>query len=564
MKANEDIPNKTIPEPTARSGKARTQEFPNRRTFIRAASASVAVGVVGLPLSSSQGLTNNRETATGHNPRGRRAKQAYEIRVAAASRQSRLPLMDHPTNGDEQLYSNKIANFSKGLPHNTLGQVNARAYESLKFALTTRDPADFEKIILGNVRKLVNPQAGLAFEMQGPDSHTLSLRPPPAFSSAEQAGEIAENYWMALTRDIPFSEYDTNPLVQQAMADLSKFSDFRGPKIKGQITPATLFRADASGVLVGPYISQFLLADAPFGAERVDRRIRTARPGFDYLIAYDEWLTMQNGNTSWPDQIDPVLRYVRNARDLGQWVHYDVLFQAYLDAMLVLFSIGARRGTNNPYQDSRTQVGFGTYGNTHVGSVLCAVTKPALKAVWYQKWFVHRRLRPEEFAGHIHNHVTGATHYPIHADILNSQVLDEVFKENGTYLLPQAFPEGAPTHPAYGAGHATVAGACVTILKAFFDESFIIRGPVEASPDGNTRLPYEGPPLTVGGELNKLAYNIALGRNMAGVHWRTDAEESLKLGEQVAIRYLQEERDCMSEKSKGFTLTKFDGSSVII
>jgi hypothetical protein len=232
--------------------------------------------------------------------------------------------------------------------------------------------------------------------------------------------------------------------------------------------------------------------------------------------------------------------------------------------MLILFSLGGRRSLENPYKDSRTQVGFGTYGNTHVASVLCAVTKPALKAVWYQKWFVHRRLRPEEFAGQIHNHVTGAAKYPIHADILNSPVLNDVFNKNGTYLLPQAFPEGSPTHPAYGAGHATVAGACVTVLKAFFDESFVIRGPVVASPDGNTRLPYQGPELTVGGELNKLAYNVAMGRNMAGVHWRSDAVESLKLGEQVAIRYLQEERDCMNEQSNGFRFTKFDGSLITI
>ena len=36
-------------------------------------------------------------------------------------------------------------------------------------------------------------------------------------------------------------------------------------------------------------------------------------------------------------------------------------------------------------------------------------------------------------------------------------------------LLPMAFPEGSPMHPAYGAGHATVAGGCVTMLKAFFE-----------------------------------------------------------------------------------------------
>ena len=39
----------------------------------------------------------------------------------------------------------------------------------------------------------------------------------------------------------------------------------------------------------------------------------------------------------------------------------------------------------------------------------------------------------------------------------------------GNWLLPMAFPEGSPMHPSYGAGHATVAGACTTILKAWFD-----------------------------------------------------------------------------------------------
>jgi hypothetical protein len=68
--------------------------------------------------------------------------------------------------------------------------------------------------------------------------------------------------------------------------------------------------------------------------------------------------------------------------------------------------------------------------------------------------------------------------------------------------------------------------------------------------------------LTVGGELNKLASNVAIGRNIAGVHWRSDATESLKLGEEVAIRFLREERDCFNERFKGFSLTRFDGTAI--
>jgi hypothetical protein len=87
---------------------------------------------------------------------------------------------------------------------------------------------------------------------------------------------------------------------------------------------------------------------------------------------------------------------------------------------------------------SRNQVGFGTYGAPHILSLVTEVATRALKAIWYQKWFVHRRLRSE------------------------------------------AFPEGSPTHPAYGSAHATVAGACVTVLKEWFDESFVLADPVLA------------------------------------------------------------------------------------
>jgi hypothetical protein len=55
-----------------------------------------------------------------------------------------------------------------------------------------------------------------------------------------------------------------------------------------------------------------------------------------------------------------------------------------------------------------------------------------------------------------------------------------------------------------------------------------------------------------------------MGRNTAGVHWRSDASESLKLGEQIAIGILQEARTCYNEVFNGFSLTKFDGTTIIV
>jgi hypothetical protein len=68
----------------------------------------------------------------------------------------------------------------------------------------------------------------------------------------------------------------------------------------------------------------------------------------------------------------------------------------------------------------------------------------------------------------------------------------------------------------------------------------------------------------VGGELNKLAANISMGRNAAGVHWRSDAMEGLKLGEAVAISLMKEERMCLNENYSGFALTKFDGREMVL
>jgi hypothetical protein len=102
------------------------------------------------------------------------------------------------------------------------------------------------------------------------------------------------------------------------------------------------------------------------------------------------------------------------------------------------------------------------------------------------------------------------------------------------------------------------------MLKAFFDESAQIKNPVVPSADGLTLVPYQGTPLTVGGELNKIASNVAQGRNIAGVHWRTDATEALKLGEDVSISILKDTKSCFSEPFNGFSLTKFDGTTITV
>lgn len=541
----------------------------SRRAFLGGlggvTAATVAAGVAGVSPLVWTGSATVQAAEMGPLPPPQRRQRAYRVRRQAALYQRTLPWPEHRANGDEDRYPNKIASFSKGLPHNALGEVDVAAYTALLDALSTGQFAAFEAVPLGGRVKLANPQAAYAFTLEGPDPHQVGMIAPPAFDSAEAASEMAEVYWQALTRDVPFVAYDTNPLTLAAAADLSHFSHFRGPRVGGVVTPGTLFRGHTPGDLAGPYLSQFLWLDVLYGATVIVQRCRVPVAGDDYMAAYPEWLNIQRGfPPARVNRLDPTPRYLRNGRDLGEYVHRDFTYQAFLNACLILLAMRAPLKATNPYGRSATQGGFVTFGAPHVLDVVARAAHAALKASWCHKWLVHRRLRPEAFAGRVHNYLTGAARYPLHAELLNSTAPSAVFRAYGSYLLPVAYPEGAPTHPAYPAGHAAVAGACAAVLKAFFDESFVIPNPVVASPDGLALVPYRGADLTVGGELNKLASNIALGRDTAGVHWRSDGVEGLKLGEAVAIGLLTDLRATCTEEFGGFSLTTFDGSTVTV
>jgi hypothetical protein len=575
----------------------------SRRKFLGAVggttAAAVVTNVVGLPTLSV--LTEADARAADIGPQGGRARaeRAEEIRQRVAEAESNVEIPHHRDNGDEARYANKIGNFSKNLTHDpNTGEVDLNAYEAFLGALSSGRFLDFEALATNGhfgcndptqQRRLVNPEAGYAFDLEGTDSHQLPLPPAPAFASAQEADEMIELYWMALLRDVNFTNYANNSVAQVAADDLSNLSDFRGPKIGGRVTPQTLFRDNHPGCTIGPYISQFVLQPVGFGAQRVDTRIQTVSANADYMSRFNDWLDVQNGCNTHPIAVTNRLAYCRNGRDLGQYVHIDALFQAYFVACLNLLGNGYLANEGNPYgrvvdggagrprnpaldpNGSVAQVGFGTFGGPAILTLVCECATRALKDVWYQKWLVHRRLRPEEFGGRVEVQRLGRRTYPIHPDLTQkSNVLSSISNQFGSYLLPMAFPEGSPIHPSYGAGHATVAGAAVTMLKALFDESQVIPNPVVPNPTdgGQTLISYVAasgePPLTVGGELNKLASNVSQGRNIAGVHWRSDATASNELGEAAAISILRDMRRTYNEPFNGLTFTKFDGTVITV
>jgi hypothetical protein len=163
----------------------------------------------------------------------------------------------------------------------------------------------------------------------------------------------------------------------------------------------------------------------------------------------------------------------------------------------------------------------------------------------------------------------------VHADSIASATIAAVKAANlaaggdNKAFLPLLYAEGSPTHPAYPAGHAAISGACVTIIKLYIaDGAWSSTGLAAVeSIDGSSLSPYAGADassMTIHGELNKLAANIATGRNIAGVHYRSDGDEGMKLGEKVAIQWFKDLREQQNEEIGSVSIVKFDGTTEIV
>lgn len=548
----------------------------SRRTFLRSSALVGTLGAGSLLAASApapaiaSGEPDSNQTP--FNPMDR-AQKAYSFRVRAAAKQlaatANLPWQKNNRDDDRYADENFYASFTKTLPCDQFGEVHSWTFWRLRRALRSGQSSDFDRVPRDPLAdlNLTNPQGGFRMALAGLDSHGTRVRPAPTFRSAESAAEMGEVYWQALTRDVPFSRFGVDAQIEAAIADLNGFSEAAGPLIDGSVRTETLFRGATPGDLTGPYLSQLLWKDVPYGPSIIEQRYQTPLAGHNFMTSSDNWLTVQRGGTTREAlNLEGDRRYLHNNRALGEYVHRDVLFQAYFNAALILLDYGPDAlSSSNPYIGAiANQDGFTTFGEPHILDLLTQAGNLGLAGAWYQKWRVHRRLRPEAYGGRVHHSLSGNRSYEIHPDLLNCAAVQNTFSANGSYFLPTAYPEGSPTHPAYPAGHATIAGACVTVLKAFFNESFVIPDPVEASDFGDTLNPYTGDDLTLGGECNKLASNIALGRDAAGVHYRSDGTGGLMIGEQLAIGLLLDNSYAMNEAFNGFQLTKFDGSRILI
>ena len=517
------------------------------------------------------GLIDDAEAqTTGSTPRtafAARKTFITSVRNALLSDNLRRSFPSNPNDFSKDV-APYTSNFTKGLPHNEFGEVDPAAYRQLLTALRSGRPTDFERITLGGSKRLKNPLAAYAVSFDTLDAYQYRFsKAPPAVNSQQMAAEVAELYWMALSRDTNFIDYGGSALTSAAAGDLSQFAQGAQPKSNGAVTTDLLYRINLQDGSTGPMISQLLYADIPLGNKVINHKFRTVIANTDYLTSFDAWKSTQDGMLIGNDAFDSTERYVRNGRDLAEVFHNDRFPNIFEQLGFILqFGYGIPFSGGHPYNRYSKTTGFATFDYFHLQCLLAEVAKRAMWTEFVRKWQVWRRLRPEAYGGLVHNKIVNSRDTNIALDILLTGALDRTFSKYGSYLLPQAYPEGSPGHPSYGSGHSVAAGACATILKMWFDEEATIPSPKVASADGLSLVNYTGADagsLTVRSEVNKYAYNVAQGRMFGGIHYRSDCEEGLLLGEQVAITYMENQRRAFSEKFD-FTFTRFNGTTKTI
>jgi hypothetical protein len=505
--------------------------------------------------------------------------------------------------------------FSKTMSHNpTTGFPLKSDVDALLKAIRSGSKEDILAIIQheDSVRKFENPFASLSHQLIGTDSSVPALKTKDSTmyridgDDTKLLFEMCEVYAMSILRDTPFhvfkecdelneEEYkDSHKEIMNIVKALNKFKsdDITSTQTDVEVTVSNLFRGLGGGEYIGPYISQFLLLPFKYGNLDVEQNYTYNIHDPSKTRTVDEWHNIQNGLSTDLLQEEQMLAkaYVYSARVLGTNVHKDPLYQFYYNAAQIALQNGVSLESETDLPMKSKNSTWTSGGGPSIFTNIAGVCEGALRVAWYQKYNVTMRVRPEVLAHRLKLAIESTLDVP-GFDKIRSQYkitdpnltgFKEIYDINSekfkSELLNLQYPEGSPTHPSYPAGHACVAGAACTILKAMFkihnmnhEQMLWPDIDVKHSIDGTQLDNYTGTDrgsLTIVGEFNKLASNASLGRDWAGVHYRSDGDCGLKLGENYAISYLVDKALEYHESHvglfKGWTLEKFDGTMIKI
>ena len=235
---------------------------------------------------------------------------------------------------------------------------------------------------------LANPMASFAPASKAGDSAEFwapYMRSTPTIDSAETAGEMVENYWWYLARDVKLENYATDPTIAAAVANMNTMSDFRGPGGGfGRVTHENLFRGPTVGDLTGPYISQFLylpVRQSSAGRPIYEHEHKWAIP-VEGLLPENTFMSKRadaintlsghcpRDDPDFPDNwcLEPDIqdepRYIKTQRDLAWYVRYVYTYTSFYNAFIQINEapVAQAGGKNNkfdkeanPYQNGDTQ-----------------------------------------------------------------------------------------------------------------------------------------------------------------------------------------------------------------
>lgn len=455
---------------------------------------------------------------------------------------------------------NVINKYSKALNTSTSNGWDLTQTEWNDFH-TALDNDDWAAIDVGGARKLVSPSTKNKISTEGLEAALTTTPLPPEYTSLETAAEVAHCYWMAALRDEEFGTFEDHPDYDSG-GTYSYVEDVDYIRNQG-VDPAWLtkdqpFRGTFPGSEKGPYLSQVLLQSARMGNVPIEPKVHPL-PDQDYNTDFGTLGNIMLGTRG--GSAEPygeahggtadgtTSEYISTPRHLAGLVRRNPSFQFYLRAALQLLDWGVPPRDSLPVGADGvygTLLQYNQFGGAGIIDLVARAAGNALDAAWYHKWN-HLRPRPEKYAAN-----TIDDDYAELPDLLepgapgNGLSVLKRQQDSGDYnglALPQAYHEGSPAHPAYPSGHSVVAGACITVLKAFFEDATLEnlipypdQGNQETNPNGGEPQAYSGSDeLTVWGELNKLGDNIGVGRIMAGVHYWSDHIYGFHLGEQVAF-----------------------------
>lgn len=142
-----------------------------------------------------------------------------------------------------------------------------------------------------------------------------------------------------------------------------------------------------------------------YGAQELSLKVVRVVENKDWMTTYAAWVDVQNGadvgDAQSPDfetDLWARTKFISTPRDLATYVHFDALYQAYLNACLVMLAERVPFDEGLPFlQDDKIdrQQPFATFGGPHILSLVTEVATRALKAARCQKFNIHRRIRPE-------------------------------------------------------------------------------------------------------------------------------------------------------------------------